>query len=41
MHHNLHEYLLHTEGLSYLASLVILVLFIPFWRFLVERESKS
>ncbi len=41
MHRNLHEFLNHTEGISYFVALLVLLLFIPFWRFLVERERKT
>ncbi len=39
MHHTLHEFTFHVESIGYLLSLVILVGFIPFWRFLTEREG--
>lgn len=39
MHHTLHEFVFHTEAMGYLLSLVILLAFIPFWRFLTERQE--
>ena len=41
MFHTLHELTFHTEAISYVLSLVVLVAFIPFWRFVVEREPKD
>ncbi len=39
MFHTLHEFVLHVEGISYLVSLLVLVSFIAFWRFLMDREG--
>ena len=38
MPHTLHEFVFHNETIGYLLSLLILIAFIPFWRFLTERE---
>jgi hypothetical protein len=41
MHHTLHEFVFHTESIGYLLSLLILLGFIPFWRFLTERQGSE
>lgn len=33
------EYMNLTKGVSYLIAVAIMVGFIPFWRFLVDREE--
>lgn len=38
MFNTLHEFTFHTEAVSYVLSLLVLLAFIPFWRFLVERQ---
>jgi len=39
MFHTLHEFTFHVESVGYLVSLLVLVGFIPFWRFLTDRET--
>lgn len=39
MFHTLHEFVFHAEKCGYLLSLLVLVAFIPFWRFVTSRES--
>ena len=39
--HTLQEFLAHTKGLCYILSGIVLVSFIPFWLFLIEREKKD
>ncbi len=41
MHNTLHEFTFHVESFGYLLSLLILVGFIPFWRFLTDRETSD
>ncbi len=33
------DFLTHTKGMTYLVAFGFLLLFIPFWRFLTEREG--
>ena len=35
------DYLTYTKGWSYVLAGVLLVGFIPFWRFLTERERRD
>ena len=35
----LFDYLTFTKGLTYVTAGIILVSFIPFWRFLTDREK--
>ena len=37
--HTLFDFLTHTKGVTYIVAGLLLVGFIPFWRFLTERES--
>ncbi len=37
--HTLLEFIVHTKGSSYLLAVVLMVAFIPFWRFLTRREK--
>ena len=41
MYQTLFDFLTHTEGTTYILIGVLLVSFIPFWRFLTERESEE
>jgi hypothetical protein len=41
MHNTLHEFVFHTESIGYLLSALILLAFIPFWRFLTERQGSE
>jgi hypothetical protein len=41
MFHTLFDFLTHAEGTTYILIGVLLVSFIPFWRFLTERESED
>ena len=36
----LQEFLTHTKGVSYLIAVIVMVGFIPFWSFLIDREDK-
>ena len=36
--HTLFDFLTHTKGAGYIVAGLLLVGFIPFWRFLTERE---
>ncbi len=38
--HTLHEFMMHTKGISYLLAVVIMSAFIFYWLFLVDREKK-
>ena len=38
--HNLHEFMMHTKGISYLLAVVIMTGFVFYWLFLVDREKK-
>jgi hypothetical protein len=37
--HTLFDFLTHTKAVGYIVAGVLLVGFIPFWRFLTERET--
>ena len=39
--HTLQEFFAHTKAVSYLIALVLMTGFIPFWRFLTERERNK
>jgi hypothetical protein len=39
MFHTLFDFLTHTEGVTYILIGVLAISFIPFWRFLTEREE--
>jgi hypothetical protein len=41
MYHTLFDFLTHTEGITYILIGVLLIGFIPFWRFLTERERED
>jgi hypothetical protein len=36
--HTLFDYLTHTKAMGYIVAALVLLAFIPFWRFLTERE---
>ena len=40
-YHTLQDFLTFTEGICYVLMLVLLVCFIPFWRYLTEREKED
>lgn len=37
--HTLFDFLTHTKAVGYIVAGILLVGFIPFWRFLTEREK--
>ena len=37
--HTLHDFMLHTEGITYIMIVAALCGFIIFWRFLSERDD--
>lgn len=39
--HTLFDFLTHTKGIGYIVAGLLLVSFIPFWRFLTERETND
>ncbi len=39
MYHTLFDFLTHTEGSTYILVGVLLISFIPFWKFLTEWEE--
>jgi hypothetical protein len=39
--HTLFDFLTHTKGMTYILAGVFLVVFVPFWLFLTEREKGS
>jgi len=41
MLHTLQEFFEHTKGIAYIFAVVIMVAFIFYWLFLVDRDSKS
>ncbi len=41
MFHTLVDFLTHTEGTTYILIGVLLISFIPFWKFLTEREREE
>lgn len=38
--HTLLEYIIETKEASYVVAIALMVGFIPFWKFLTEREKK-
>jgi hypothetical protein len=36
----LYDFLTHTKGIGYIIAGVLLLSYIPFWRFLTERERE-
>jgi hypothetical protein len=36
--YTLFDFLTHTKGVAYVVAGLLLVLYIPFWKFLTERE---
>ena len=38
--HTLFDFLTHTKGIGYIIAGVLLGSYIPFWRFLTERERE-
>jgi hypothetical protein len=39
--HTLFDFLTHTKALGYVVAGLLLVLSIPFWKFLTERERED
>ena len=39
--HTLQDFLTFTKGMSYILMFALLMIFIPFWLFLTERENKG
>lgn len=37
----LHDFMMHTKGISYLFAVILMVGFLFFWLFLVDRERKK
>jgi hypothetical protein len=37
--HTLFDFLTHTKAMGYIVAGLLLLCFIPFWRFLTEREN--
>lgn len=35
------DFLTYTKGYTYIVAFLLMVVFIPFWRFLTERESED
>jgi hypothetical protein len=35
------DFIFETKRLSYIASVILMIAAIPFWRFLIEREKKE
>jgi hypothetical protein len=35
------DFLTYTKGISYVVAFIFLVIFVPFWGFLTEREKKD
>lgn len=40
-YHTLQDFYTFTKGSCYVVMLIILVCFIPFWLYLVDREKKD
>jgi hypothetical protein len=38
--HTLFDFLTHTKGMTYIVAAVLLIGFVPFWKFLTEREKE-
>lgn len=41
MHNTLHEFTFDVKTIGYIVAAVVLVLFIPFYLFLTDREKKE
>lgn len=41
MYHTLFDFLTYTKGITYMLIGVLLISFIPFWKFLTEREREE
>jgi hypothetical protein len=39
--HTLFDFLTHTKGVAYIVAGLLLVAYIPFWKFLTEREREE
>jgi hypothetical protein len=39
VYYTLFDFMTHTKGIGYIVAGILLVGFIPFWRFLTEREG--
>jgi hypothetical protein len=39
--YTLFDFLTHTKGLAYVVAGALLLAYIPFWRYLTEREESS
>lgn len=39
--HTLFDFLTHTKAAGYIVAGLLLVSYIPFWRFLTERERRN
>jgi hypothetical protein len=39
--HTLFDFLTYTKGHAYIVAGLLLLAFIPFWRFLTEREGEE
>ncbi len=39
MVHTLFDFLTHTKAMAYIVAGVLLIGFVPFWKFLTEREK--
>jgi len=37
--HTLFDFLTHTKAIGYIVAFALLLAYIPFWRFLTEREG--
>jgi hypothetical protein len=40
MVHTLFDFLTHTKAMTYIVAGVLLIGFVPFWKFLTEREKE-
>jgi len=41
MHETLHEFTLHVKTIGYFIAALVMILFIPFYLFLTDREKKE
>lgn len=41
MMYTLFDFLTHTKGMAYLVAGLLLLAYIPFWKFLTEREREE
>jgi len=41
VYYTLHDFMLHTEGITYIILGGILISFLLFWRFLTGRDTKK